>query len=83
MTTAFQPIKLFSCDLNWTYFDQPFRSTPPSAPHDWAYIDPGEYFDWHRDFGCNVMFCQAYVFGGYAFYPTSLGPVAPGPGRSR
>jgi len=25
----------------------------------------------------NVMFCQAYTFGGYAFYPTSLAPKRP------
>jgi hypothetical protein len=74
------PIKLFNCDLNWTIQDKPFRHCPPSAPHDWAFINPREYFDWHRDFGNNVMFCQAYTFGGYAFYPSKLGPVAPGPG---
>jgi hypothetical protein len=72
---------MFMCDLNWTFFDQPFRHTPPSAPHDWAFIDPDQYFDWHLAFGNNVMFCQAYTFGGYAFYPTRLGPTAPGPGQ--
>jgi hypothetical protein len=55
--------------------------TPPAAPQDWAFVNPKEYFDWHIDFGVNVMFCQAYAFGGYAFYPTRLGAVAPGPGR--
>ena len=75
------PIKLFMCDLNWTYFDAPVTHTPPSAPHDWAFIDPKAYFDWHRAFGNNLMFCQAYTFGGYAFYPSHLGPVAPGPGQ--
>ena len=76
-----KPIKLFCCDLNWTYFDKPTKRTPPAAPHDWAFINPKEYFDWHVNFGVNVMFCQAYTFGGYAFYPTKLGPVAPGPGQ--
>lgn len=74
------PLKLFLCDLNWTYFDKPFVHTPPAAPHDWAGIDAVEYFNWHRDFGNNMMFCQAYTFGGYAFYPTRFGPVAPGEG---
>jgi hypothetical protein len=76
-----KPIKLFCCDLNWVRLDQPIRGTPPSTPQDWAFINPAEYFAWHKAFGVNVMFCQAYTFGGYAFYPTKLGPVAPGPGR--
>lgn len=78
---AFTPIKLFCCDLNWAYFDEPYVYKPPAAPQDWANIDPVDYFTWHREFGNNVMFCQAYTFGGYAFYPTRLGPTAPGPGR--
>ena len=76
-----QPIKMFMCDLNWTYFEKPFVHTPPSAPHDWAFVDPQDYFEWHRDFGNNMTFCQAYTWCGYAFYPTKLGPVAPGPGQ--
>lgn len=68
-----QPIKLMDCDLNWTV-------NGPAAPHEWAFVDPDEYFAWHQEFGTNVMFCQAYIFGGTAFYPTKLGPVAPGPG---
>jgi hypothetical protein len=76
-----KPMKLFCCDLNWVYLDKPFKQTPPAAPQDWAFIDPKAYFAWHRDFGVNMMFMQAYTFGGYAFYPTKLGPVAPGPGR--
>jgi hypothetical protein len=75
-----KPIKLFCCDLNWVRLDKPIFGTPPAAPQDWAFINPKEYFDWHINFGVNVMFCQAYTFGGYAFYPTQLGPVAPGPG---
>jgi hypothetical protein len=74
-------IKLFNCDLNWVHFEKPNRIMRPSMPQDWAYIDPKEYFDWHIDFGNNIMYCQAYTFGGYAFYPTKLGPVAPGPGQ--
>ena len=76
------PIKLFCCDLNWVRLDNPVRGTPPAAPQDWAFVNPQQYFDWHREFGGNVMFCQAYTFGGYAFYPTKLGPVAPGPGAN-
>lgn len=30
------------------------------------------------DIGSNVIYCQAFVHGGTAFYPTRLGPVAPG-----
>lgn len=67
------PVKLMHCDLNWTMLG-------PAAPHDWAFINPDEYFAWHREFGTNVMYCQAYIFGGTAFYPSKLGPVAPGPG---
>jgi hypothetical protein len=77
-----KPIKLFCCDLNWVRLDKPIFGTPPAAPQDWAFIDPQKYFDWHIAFGVNVMFCQAYTFGGYAFYPTRLGPVAPGPGAN-
>jgi hypothetical protein len=76
------PIKLFCCDLNWVRLDKPVRGTPPAAPQDWAFVNPQEYFDWHKEFGGNVMFCQAYTFGGYAFYPSRLGPVAPGPGAN-
>jgi hypothetical protein len=79
MTSKF--LKIFDCDLNWTYFNQPFLHTPPSMPHDFAFIDPLEYFTWHREFGNNAQFLQAYTFCGYAFYPTRLGPVAPGPGQ--
>lgn len=76
-----KPIKLFCCDLNWVRLDKPVLGTPPAAPQDWAFVNPQEYFEWHREFGVNVMFCQAYTFGGYAFYPTKLGAEAPGPGR--
>ncbi len=69
----FHPVKLMHCDLNWTV-------NGAAAPHEWAFVDPDEYFAWHQDFGTNVMYCQAYIFGGTAFYPTKLGPVAPGPG---
>jgi len=79
-TSAFKPIKLFCCDLNWTYQDKPFIHYPPSAPHDWAFLNPRDYFGWHREFGNSAIFCQAYTFGGYAFYPSRLGPLAPGPG---
>ena len=69
-------IKCFCADLNWVRPGPVF----PAAAQDWAFIDPQEYFDYHREFGNNVAFCQAYTFGGFAFYPTKLGPLAPGPG---
>ena len=68
-----ETVRLMHCDLNWTV-------RGASAPHEWAFIAPEEYFAWHMEFGTNVMYCQAYIFGGTAFYPTRLGPVAPGPG---
>lgn len=73
-------VKLFCCDLNWSKFDLPVETLSVSAAQDWACIDPKEYFQWHRNFGNNVTFCQAYTFGGYAFYPSRLGPTAPGLG---
>jgi hypothetical protein len=76
-----KPIKLFCCDLNWAFFEKPFRTVVPAAPQDWASVDPVQYFNWHKDFGVNIMFLQAYTFDGYAFYPTRLGAVAPGPGH--
>ncbi len=72
------PIRLMCCDLNWTRYSPDY--TPSSLPQDWAFIDPQEYFDWHMDFGNNAMLCQAYTQCGYAFYPSKLGPLAPGPG---
>lgn len=76
------PIKVFVCDLNWSKFDSPVAVTAPSTAFEWAEIDAREYFDWHIRFGNNAVFCQAYTFGGYAFYPTKHGPVAPGAGSS-
>lgn len=73
-------IRLFCADLNWSRFDGPRKEVGPSAPQDWAFIDPDAYYDWHQEFGDNAIFCQAYTYSGYAFYPTRLGPVAPGPG---
>ncbi|MBM4039793.1 MAG: hypothetical protein FJ290_14895 [Planctomycetes bacterium] len=70
------PIKLMHCDLNWAI--DPYQR--PAAPHDWASVDPEEYFNWHLDIGTNVMYCQAYIFGGTALYPTRLGPLALGTG---
>ncbi len=75
-----RPIKIFTCDFNWCVWDKPSYHVTLSAPQDWAFVNPEEYFNWHRDFGVNCMFCQAYTHTGYAFYPTKLGPVAPGPG---
>jgi len=76
-----KPIKLFSCDFNWVHLDKPIQTVEPSAPQDWAFVDPKAYFQWHKDMGVNIMFCQAYTSSGYAFYPTKLGPLAPGPGQ--
>ncbi len=73
-------IKLFNCDLNWVRYDKPVFSINASAPQDWANVDAQQYFDWHRAIGNNVTYCQAYAFGGYAFYPTQHGPAAPGKG---
>jgi hypothetical protein len=75
-----RPIKLFCCDLNFVAQKGPEPSPTPALPQDWAYIDPEDYFAWHRDFGVNIFFLQGYSWCGYAFYPTKLGPVAPGPG---
>jgi hypothetical protein len=75
------PIKLMMFDLNWSVHDAPHPYTGPSAPHDWAGLDPRAYFDWQVEFGNNAIFLQAYTYGGYAFYPTRLGPTAPGAGR--
>ena len=76
-----RPIKLFCCDLNWIARKGPQVAITPALPQDWAYINPEEYFAWHRDFGVNIFFLQGYSWCGYAFYPTKLGPVAPGPGE--
>jgi len=75
-----KPIKLFCCDLNFVAQKGPEPSPTPALPQDWAYLDPEEYFAWHRDLGVNIFFLQGYSWCGYAFYPTKLGPVAPGPG---
>src|SRR3990167_6783304 len=56
-----QPIKIFCCDFNWCLFDAPSQHVTLSAPQDWAFVNPEEYFNWHRDFGVNCMFCQAYT----------------------
>jgi hypothetical protein len=76
-----QPTKLFCFDLNWARYEKPVPFIGPSSAHDWADINPQEYFDLHLAMGNNAFFCPAYTFGGYAFYPSRLGPVAPGPGQ--
>jgi hypothetical protein len=75
-----RPIKLFCCDLNFVAHNEKEFSVTPALPQDWAYLNPQEYFAWHRDFGVNIFFLQGYSWCGYAFYPTKLGPIAPGPG---
>jgi hypothetical protein len=78
-----RPLKFFTCDLNFVIppgGDK--RTMHVSLPQDWAFLDPQEYVAWHRDFGVNIMFCHAFTWGGYALYPTKLGPVAPGPGQN-
>lgn len=74
-------IKLMCADLNWIYDDSVSTHQLPSAPQDWAFVNPKDYFDWHMEIGTSIMFCQAYTWCGYAFYPTKLGPIAPGPGQ--
>ena len=69
-----RPILLFCCDFNWARAP----GVRASLPADWAQVDPQKYFDWHRDLGVNVMFCQAYCSAGYALYPSKLGPVGEG-----
>lgn len=76
-----KPIKLFCCDLNFIAPKGDRVVMTPALPQDWAFINPEEYFAWHRDFGVNIFFLQGYSLWGYAYYPTKLGPVAPGPGR--
>ena len=75
-----KPIKVFCCDLNFITPKGPKVVMTPAMPQDWAYINPGEYFAWHRDLGVNIFFLQGYSYCGYAYYPTKLGPLAPGPG---
>ena len=77
-----KPLKVFCYDLNWVLLKKPLEEFVPASAEDWAFISPQEYFDWHRELGVNIMFCQAFNFGGYAYYPTKLGPIAPGPGRN-
>ena len=77
------PIKLFCCDFNFVIPPGTDRTKMrPALPQDWAFVNPKEYFAWHKDFGVNIMFCQPYNWSGYAYYPTKLGPVAPGPGQN-
>ena len=76
-----KPIKLFCCDLNFIAPKGDRVVMTPALPQDWAFINPEEYFAWHRDFGVNIFFLQGFSLWGYAYYPTKLGPIAPGPGR--
>jgi hypothetical protein len=76
-----KPIKLFCCDLNFIAPKGERVVMTAALPQDWAFINPEEYFAWHRDFGVNIFFLQGYSLWGYAYYPSKLGPVAPGPGR--
>lgn len=74
--TTSPTIRLFNCDFNWARW--PNGDTRPSEPQDWAEVDARKYFDWHREFGNNVLYCQAYCSSGYAMYPSKLGPVGKG-----
>jgi hypothetical protein len=74
--------RLFNCDFNWARWP-PSESLPhgnvrPSLPEDWAEVDARAYFHWHREFGNNVVYCQAYCSSGFALYPSKLGPVGKG-----
>ncbi len=73
-------MKVFQFDLNWVLLQKPKQEFFPASAEDWAFINPQEYFDYHKNFGVNIMFLQAYNFAGYAYYPTKFGPIAPGPG---
>jgi hypothetical protein len=79
---AHQPILLFNCDFNWARWPAsekyPHGKVRPSLPEDWSEVDAREYFDWHRRFGNNVTYCQAYCSSGFALYPSKLGPVGKG-----
>ena len=70
-------IKCLNCDLNWARTGD---NTRAAVAADWASLNPQEYFDYHRAAGNNVIFLQAYTCGGFAFYPTKLGPMATGAG---
>ena len=74
-------LKLMMFDFNWCFL-HPTKSdrVNPSSAHDWAFTDPQEYFNWHLEVGNNAIFLMAFTHSGYAFYPTRLGPWAPGPG---
>ena len=67
-------IKCLNCDLNWARAGDKTRAATAA---DWANLDPQEYFDYHRRFGNNMLFFQAYNAAGFSYYPTKLGPVAP------
>lgn len=75
-------IRLFNCDFNWARWPPsetlPHGNVRPSLPEDWAEVDAQQYFDWHREFGNNVVYCQAYCSSGFALYPSKLGPVGKG-----
>jgi len=71
-------VRLMHSDLNWA--SDPIQRA--ATPQDWAMVDAEEYFNWHMEFGTNAMYCQAYLFGGTALYPSRLGPVAPGEGST-
>ncbi len=56
----------------------PHGEVRASLPEDWSEVVAHEYFDWHRKFGNNVTYCQAYCHTGFALYPSKLGPVGKG-----
>jgi hypothetical protein len=70
--------KLFCVDIIWSQYGE---AISPSLAHTWAFLDPEEFFNWHMELGNNAMTGICYPHSGHAFYPSKLGPVAPGPGR--
>jgi hypothetical protein len=72
---SLKPIKLFVADLNWNWKNGRMLHSRPS---DWATINAKEFFEWHVEMGDNAVFCQAYNWGGYAHYPSKLGPLGQG-----
>ena len=66
-------IKCLNCDLNWARA----ATTRPATAADWANLDPQEYFDYHRRFGNNMLFFQAYNAAGFCLLSDEAWPRCP------
>lgn len=71
-------LRFFPLDLNFARVADPLDSVVMSAAEDWRDIDPAAYFQWQLDHGANVVSIQGWAVGGFAYYPTRLGPRAAG-----